>query len=197
MLRTEAKTVQTENDMQRYTPHDYPMPAYERELFEQHTYDELLTIMKTLFGHSAMGLYRRTFLDRDVVYKLPASTYSYDMRTNVYEYIAWLHFRFGMSDVPIAPCELIFTKDGVPIIAMARVVNPEWNIPHDAPQWCHALAEEQCAKLPNGKWVCYDAGSGLSFFYNNTSSKPVDIISEDMLYGVLAAALDPRWAGVA
>lgn len=164
-----------------YHPDTYTMPDFDHTLISAQTYKSLKT---SLTDYKLGGGYSRIAygLSDMVIVKLPMHVESsgyYGILPNVQEYIKWLEFKFGYSEIPVAPCELVFTADNIPVIVMARVnTNYARNCPKGSPSWTEELFDGQVGTLPNGMWVCYDAGSGLGenvFFDDDSRSKVEDV----------------------
>lgn len=110
-----------------------------------------------LYGDPARGTTRVTyFVNDDLVVKVPLSPY--DVKCNLQE-AAWAE---NKSQIPIAPCYLEYTEEGIPLLYMERVTPIYWNSPGwgDLPAWAHGLYDGcQVGFTKSGEIVAYDVGS--------------------------------------
>lgn len=124
-----------------------------RNIIESNTYRKSMSILKREYK-SSRGSTRITFLDTDQVYKFPLIVeYS---RINRQEYQNYLDYHNGLSDVPVADCEIIYTADKVPVIMMERV-NTTVTMPRRSmPAWANNVDSCQIGLCKDGLLRAYD-----------------------------------------
>lgn len=152
-----------------YHPEKYTMPDFDRSVITDFTYTELKYLLKS--DHLGKGSTRRCYkFGSDLVIKLPDTLCVNDQHTNVIEYITYLNFKFAGIGTPVAPCELVFTKDDILVIVMVRVtiVSEEHGFSRYSntlyPDWVTTLGDGQIGTIPSGELVCYDAGYGTDIW---------------------------------
>lgn len=90
-----------------------------------YTVRELTRLLRQQFGKYKNGRSRKAYLDTEsgIVYKLPVMS-GYN-RFNEQELKNYHEYRAGTSSIPLAHCELFYTKDKVAVLVMDLVTL--WN----------------------------------------------------------------------
>lgn len=118
----------------------------------QYTMKELKAALNKRYGRSRDGSTRSAWLTEDKAIKLPRlSKYS---KLNEIEYAHYVAYQSGNSDIPIASCELCYTKDGVAIVIMDRVTVVKSMDQY--PTWTRKIDTRQVGYNKAGELVCYD-----------------------------------------
>lgn len=161
-----------------YHPDKYAMPDFDRSVIMDFTYNELKTLLRS--DRIGSGSTRKCYaFGADLVIKLPDTDWIGDAQTNITEYITYLNFKFAGIGTPAAPCELVFAKDGTPVIVMVRVtiVSEEHSFYTNCgyPSWVCSLQDGQIGIIPaSGELVCYDAGYGTDVWINPNQNITAD-----------------------
>lgn len=124
--------------------------------FSEYTYRELISHLLTILGKSKNGSTRRVWLDTEnsVVIKLPIITeFSY---LNEQEHENYFHYISGASNIPVAECNLEYTKDKIAVIVMELVREAIYEI--NLPDWCKSslVDSRQVGYNKRGELVCFD-----------------------------------------
>jgi hypothetical protein len=119
---------------------------------------QLCEQLEARFGKpSQEGAFRRVYDAGDTVYKVPRSTQG--ARSCIYEAHVSERHSYGQGEggpYPVAPCELLWTSEGVPFVAMEKV-SPHGPTPR--PEWAELIDQGQVGySQARAAWVVFDAG---------------------------------------
>lgn len=128
----------------------------ETTLTQAHFKAALYTVKKeltALYGNPHSGTNRHTFLDKDVVYKIPR-TFHWGIGACKREVLA---YEEQTDHLPMATCRLVYHQTGLPIVIMQKVQTNMLG----KPAWATRIDGSQVGLTAEKKWVVFDAGEKL------------------------------------